>query len=72
MDYPFMAYLDATFFPPLREQDIVIMANWKDYTCEITHNTRKSYIYKVKGVKKRNLNPKVNLKRTDRVLAPAR
>ena len=70
MDYPFMAYLDATFFPPLREQDIVIMANWKDYTCEMTHKDKS--IYKVKVVKKRNLNPKVNLKRTDRVLAPAR
>jgi hypothetical protein len=67
-----MLYIESTFFPPLREQDIVIMSHWKDYTCETTHNTKESHIYKVKGVKKRNLNPKVKLTRTDRVLAPAR
>ena len=79
MDHPFITYIDEVFFPPLREQDIVVMSYWKDYTCERVSDPcqpRRGYnhksVRKVKGVRDRNLNPNVILTRTDRVLAPAR
>ena len=78
MDHPCIKYIDELFFPPLEEQDIVVMSYWKDYTCERVsdpHQPQRGYrgktIRKVKGVKNRNLNPKVILTRTNCVLAPA-